>query len=103
MGAVSYAEGEGSCCAPYPNMSLNRLEISRDLLFLADADVDPHDLGIGCVARGGDCGVAVAEFVDEPLGVFAGGGVDLRRGRWAWVGCLRRGTRCRSRRPWRGR
>ena len=49
----------------------------RDLLFLADADVDPHDLGIGCVARGGDCRVAVAEFFDEPLGVFAGGGVDF--------------------------
>ena len=29
------------------------------------------------MARGGDCGVAVAEFVDEPLGVFAGGGVDF--------------------------
>ena len=44
------------------------------------------------MARGGDCGVAVAEFADEPLGVFAGGGVnfdvDIGHGSVVFVGEL---------------
>ena len=54
---------------------------SRDLCdhrLLAQPDVDADDLGVGCVSRCGDCRVAVAEFFDEPRGVFAGGGVETR-------------------------
>ena len=54
---------------------------SRDLCdhrLLAQPDVDADDLGVGCVPRCGDCGVAVAEFFDEPRGVFTTGEAETR-------------------------
>ena len=49
---------------PLPQYLVQPSRDLRNLLFLANADVDLHDLGVGCVSRCGDCGVAVAEFLD---------------------------------------